>query len=113
LTAVRADLAKQAQQLQAMLDETWKRFLSLPPEILSGTGQPSPAALTDAISRYETVLRDPQYQALTQRPEFRSTLELLRRYRECSAMVANPVQLLPPPPSGPQTGTAPGTLPRY
>ncbi len=113
VSAVRADLAKQAQQLQAMLDDTWKRFLALPPEILSGAGQPSPAALTDAISRYESVLRDPQYQALTQRPEFRSTLELLRRYREFSAMLANPVQLLPPPPSGPQTGTAPGALPRY
>jgi len=113
LAAVRTELAKQSQQLQAMLDDTWKRFLALPPEILSGAGQPSPAALTDAISRYESVLRDPQYQALTQRPEFRGTLELLRRYREFSAVVANPVQLLPPPPTGPQTGTAPVTLPRY
>ncbi|MCU0981088.1 MAG: lipid-binding SYLF domain-containing protein [Pirellulaceae bacterium] len=110
LAAVQAELAKQSQQLQAMLDDTWKRFLALPPEILSGTGQPSPAAVTDAISRYETVLRDPQYQALTQRPEFRGTLELLRRYREASAIVSGPAQLLPPPPP---TGAAPGTLPRY
>jgi len=114
LATLRAELAKQSQQLQAMLDDTWKRFLALPPELVSGTAQPSPAAVTDAISRYETVLRDPQYQALTQRPEFRTTLELLRRYREASAIVAGPAQLLPPPPpTGSQTGTAPGALPRY
>jgi hypothetical protein len=109
LATLRAELAKQSQQLQAMLDDTWKRFLALPPELVSGTAQPSPAVVTDAISRYETVLRDPQYQALTQRPEFRSTLELLRRYREASAIVAGPASLLPPPP----TGAAPGTVPRY
>ncbi len=110
LAAVRAELARQSQQLQAMLDDTWKRFLALPPELVSGMAQPSPAAVTDAISRYETVLRDPQYQTLTQRPEFRSTLELLRRYREACAIVAGPGPL-PPPPTGLQTGTAPGTLP--
>jgi SH3 domain-containing YSC84-like protein 1 len=111
LAAVQAELARQSQQLHAMLDDTWKRFLALPPEILSGTGQASPAAVTDAISRYETVLRDPQYQTLTQRPEFRGTLELLRRYREASSIISSPGPLLPPPP--PQTGAAPGTLPRY
>lgn len=114
LAAVRAELAKQSQQLQAMLDDTWKRFLALPPELVSGTAQPSPAAVTDAISRYETVLRDPQYQALTQRSEFRTTLDLLRRYREFSAIVSARGPLLPPPPAtGPQTGAAPGMLPRY
>jgi hypothetical protein len=113
LAAVRTDLANQAQRLQAMLDDNWKRFLALPPELMSGTAQPSPAALTDAISRYETVLRDPQYQALTQRPEFRTTLELLRRYREFSAIVSGPGPLLPAPPAVPQTGAAPGPLPRY
>ena len=113
LATLRAELAKQSQQLQAMLDDTWKRFLALPPELVSGTAQPSPAVVTDAISRYETVLRDPQYQALTQRPEFRTTLELLRRYREASAIVAGPASLLPPPPTGSQTGAAAGALPRY
>jgi len=113
LAAVRADLAVQAPQLHALLDDNWKRFLALPSELFSATAQPSPAALTDAIGRYESVLRDPQYQALTQRSEFRTTLELLRRYRECSAIVAGPGAFLPPPPTGPQTGAAPGPLPRY
>lgn len=113
LAAVRAELAAQAPQLQALLDDNWKRFLALPTELLSATSQPSPAALTDVIGRYESVLRDPQYQALTQRPEFRTTLELLRRYREFSAIVAGPGPLLPPPPTSPQTGAAPGPMPRY
>ena len=100
LAAVRAELAKQSQQLQAMLDDTWKRFLALPPELVSGTAQPSPAAVTDAISRYETVLRDPQYQALTQRPEFRThagtVAPLPRGQRDrCGSRTA----AAPPPPT--------------
>ena len=113
LAAVRAELAAQAPRLHALLDENWKRYLALPTELYSTTTQPSPAALTDAISRYESVLRDPQYQALTQRPEFRSTLELLRRYREYSAVVATPRTSLPPPPSSPHGGGNLGPLPRY
>lgn len=114
LAAVRAELAAQSPQLHALLDDNWKRFLALPTELFSPAAQPSPAALTEVIGRYESVLRDPQYQALTQRPEFRQTLELLRRYRELSSLVAGPGVLLPPPPpAGPQTGAAPGPAPRY
>lgn len=114
LAAVRAELAAQSPQLHALLDDNWKRFLALPTELFSPAAQPSPAALTEAIGRYESVLRDPQYQALTQRPEFRQTLELLRRYRELSSLVAGPGVLLPPPPpANPQTGAAPGPAPRY
>jgi hypothetical protein len=113
LGAVRAALAQQAQTLLGLLDDNWKRFLALPQEIVTGQGQVSSAALTDAISRYETVVRDPQYQALTQRPEFRATLELLRKYREFSAIVSGPLPFLPPPPTGVQTGAAPGPTPRY
>lgn len=114
LGAVRAELAKQSQQLLGLLDDNWKRFLALPQEIVTEKGQVSPATLTDVINRYEAVLRDPQYQALTQRPEFRATLELLRRYREFSAIVSQPMPFLPPPPvATPQTGAAPGPLPRY
>lgn len=113
LQAVRTELAKQSQQLLALLDDNWKRFLALPQEIVTGTGLPPAAAVTDAVNRYEAVARDPQYQALSQRPEFRATLDLLRRYREISAVASNPVPLLPPPPVVPQTGAAPGPLPRY
>ena len=114
LGAVRTELAKQSQQLLGLLDDNWKRFLALPQEIVTGKGQVSPATLTDVINRYEAVVRDPQYQALTQRSEFRTTLELLRRYREFSAIVSQPMPFLPPPPpTTPQTGAAPGPLPRY
>ena len=113
LGVVRAELAQQSQQLLGLLDDNWKRFLALPQEIVTGQGQVSAAALTEAINRYETVMRDPQYQALTQRPEFRATLELLRRYREFNSIVSRPLPFLPAPPSTPQTGAAPGTLPRY
>jgi lipid-binding SYLF domain-containing protein len=113
LGVVRTELAKQSQQLLALLDDNWKRFLALPQEIVTGKGQVSSAALTEAINRYEAVVRDPQYQALTQRPEFRATLELLRKYREFSAIVSGPLPFLPPPPATPQTGAAPGPMPRY
>jgi lipid-binding SYLF domain-containing protein len=113
LGAIQTELAKQSQQLLAMLDDNWKRFLALPQEIVTGKGQVPPAALTDAVNRYEAVARDPQYQTLTQRPEFRATLDLLRRYREVSTVVPRPASFLPPPPVMPQTGAAPGPLPRY
>ncbi|NLF68054.1 MAG: lipid-binding SYLF domain-containing protein [Candidatus Anammoximicrobium sp.] len=113
LSAVQTELAGQSQQLLGMLDDNWKRFLALPPEAVTGKGQVSPAALTDVISRYEAIVRDPQYQALTQRPEFRATLDCLRRYRELIAVVPQPALLPPPPPTVPQTGAAPGPLPRY
>ena len=113
LGAIQTELAKQSQQLLAMLDDNWKRFLALPQEIVTGKGQVSSATLTDVINRYEAVVRDPQYQALTQRSEFRTTLELLRRYREFSAIVSQPMPFLPPPPTTPQTGAAAGPLPRY
>jgi len=113
LQAVRTELAKQSQQLLALLDDNWKRFLALPQETVTGAGQAQAASVTDAINRYEAVARDPQYQALTQRPEFRATLDLLRRYREFSAVVSNPAPLLPPPPTMPPTGAANAPLPRY
>lgn len=113
LAAVRGELGAQTPQLNALLDDNWKRFLALPPELLSPTAQPAPAALTEVIGRFESVLRDPQYQALTQRPEFRKTLELLRRYRELQSIVESPAMRLPPPPTSPQTGAAPGPMPRY
>lgn len=113
LGTIQVELAKQSQQLLAMLDDNWKRFLALPQEIVTGRGPAPAAALTDAVNRYEAVARDPQYQALTQRPEFRATLDLLRRYREFSTVVPRPASFLPPPPALPQTGAAPGPLPRY
>ena len=113
LQAVRTELAKQSQQLLALLDDNWKRFLALPQEIVTGTDQAQAASVTDAINRYEAVARDPQYQALTQRSEFRATLDLLRRYREFTTVVSNPAPLLPPPPTVPQTGAANGPQPRY
>jgi hypothetical protein len=106
-------LARQSQQLLGLLDDNWKRFLALPSELVAGQGQISAAALTETINRYEAVVRDPQYQALTQRPEFRATLELLRKYRELSAIVSGSLPSLPPPPATPQTGAAPGPMPRF
>ena len=91
-----------------MLDDNWKRFLALPQEIVTGRGQAPAAALTDAVNRYEAVARDPQYQALTQRPEFRATLDLLRRYREVSTVVPRPASFLPPP-----SALGPGTDHRH
>lgn len=113
LASVRAELAARNAQLQALLDDNWRRFLALPTEVLSETAAPNLPALTDAIGRYETILRDPQYQTLAQRPEFRATLETLRRYRELSSIVPTPGPAPAAPSSGVQSGANFGPLPRY
>ncbi len=113
LASVRAELAARNAQLQALLDDNWRRFLALPTEVLSETAPPNLPALTDAIGRYETILRDPQYQTLAQRPEFRATLETLRRYRELSSIVPTPGPAPAAPSTGVQSGANFGPLPRY
>jgi lipid-binding SYLF domain-containing protein len=77
--ATRQELEKSSRQLAANLDENWKRYLALPPEVYVPNQVPNPQALQQAVSRYEDVARRPEYVALQSRPEFQDALRSLRR----------------------------------
>jgi lipid-binding SYLF domain-containing protein len=93
----RQQLEKASRQLAANLDDSWKRYLVLPPEVYTPNQVPSPQALQQAISRYEDVARRPEYAALQSRPEFQEALRSLRRLSEVRT-ASNASLDLPPPP---------------
>jgi lipid-binding SYLF domain-containing protein len=94
----RRQLDISARQLSANLDEGWRRYLGLPPEVYTPNANVSPQSLQTALSRYEEVARAPQYAALQARPEFQEALRSLRRLSEVRT-AANSTLTLPPPPN--------------
>ena len=96
----RQQLDAVSRQLAESLDENWKRYLALPPEIYMPHQVPSPPHVQQAIARYEDVSRRPEYAALTARAEFRQTLQLLWKLGELQKGTNQPLSL-PPPPSVP------------
>jgi SH3 domain-containing YSC84-like protein 1 len=99
---LQAELARSATSLSPLLDDSWRRYLALPADVFQPGRQPSPEALQVSVQRFESVLRDPQYRALAQRPEFQKTHGLLRAYAESLSAGGAPQLALPPPPSGPR-----------
>jgi hypothetical protein len=95
--ATRQELEKSSRQLAANLDENWKRYLALPPEVYVPNQVPNPQALQQAVSRYEDVARRPEYVALQSRPEFQDALRSLRRLSEVRTAANSSLDLPPPP----------------
>ncbi len=93
----RQQLEAASRQLSASLDDNWKRYLALPPEVYMPNQAPNPQATQQALQRYEEVARNPQYAALQVRPEFQQTLTSLRRMGEVRTASNNSLQLPPPP----------------
>lgn len=76
---------------------TWQQYLALPPEVYVPNQTPNPQALQQALDRYETVAKQPEYAALQVRPEFQQTLTALRRMGEVRT-ASNTSATLPAPP---------------
>ena len=102
---LRQSLVEASRRLDPLVDENWRKFLALPPQVFASppAGQPADQAeLTAAVGRYDRVAQDPKYRALAERPEFRATHDLLRRYLAASTAAATPgpgLGQLPPPPA--------------
>ena len=98
---LRSELADQSMRLNALLDESWRRYLALPAEVFSGNQSPSVSALKAALQQFDRVAADAQYHGLSERAEFQATHEALRRYvRQLATVAASPLEL-PPPPADP------------
>jgi lipid-binding SYLF domain-containing protein len=95
--ATRQQLESASRQLSATLDENWKRYLALPPEVYIPNKVPNPQATQQALERYEDVARQPQYAALQAKPEFQQALTSLRRLNDVRT-ASNSSLSLPPPP---------------
>ncbi len=104
LEAARQQLAAAWQQLSLQLDESWRDYLALPPEVFAASRSPSEAAVREALNRFDTAAADPQYQALARMPQFQAAHRALRDFA-AAARASIPPQTssrlaLPPPPTG-------------
>ncbi|MEX0642095.1 MAG: YSC84-related protein, partial [Pirellulales bacterium] len=95
--AARQQLDTASRQLATNLDDSWKTYLALPPELYTPNQMPSPQALQQATTRYEEVARKPEYAALQARPEFQATLQALRQMNNVRTASNTTLQLPPPP----------------
>lgn len=91
LPQVAAELGAASQSLYRILDPNWQSYLALPADPNADT-----AAWAKVVTRFETVAANPQYQALTSRPEFQQTYGLLKSYTSLRSTAAT--LTLPAPP---------------
>jgi hypothetical protein len=97
LEATRQQLDAASRQLAAILDDRWKQYLALPPDVYLPNQAPNPQTLQQAAARYEDISRRPEYAALQSRPEFQQTRNLLWRLNELRQAGTPGLQLPPPP----------------
>jgi lipid-binding SYLF domain-containing protein len=93
----RRQLDLSTRKLSASLDENWRRYLSLPPEVYTPNAVVNPQSVQPALSKYEDVARRPEFAALQARPEFQEALQALRRLGEVRTASNTKIQLPPPP----------------
>jgi hypothetical protein len=105
LEDARRQLDMSTRKLSTTLDETWRRYLSLPAEVYVPNAVISPQSIQPALSRYEDVARRPEFAALQARPEFQDAVRSLRRLSEVRTATNTPLNLPPPPSAGSQTVT--------
>lgn len=94
-TATRLELVQAAQELGAMLDESWRNYLALPRGVFTGHAVPTIESLEQALRRYEAVTADSRYQVLLDRQEFQQLYGLLQMYTE-QVRQASPAASPPP-----------------
>jgi lipid-binding SYLF domain-containing protein len=97
IEAARQQLDAASRQLAAMLDDNWKRYLALPPDVYMPNQVPSAQTIQQAAARYEDIARRSEYAALTSRPEYQETRRLLWRMNELQQARTQTLQLPPPP----------------
>ena len=99
--SARAQLDASYRQLNASYiasqGPAWQSYLALPPEVSMPNQTPNPQSIQTALQKYESISHDPQYSALSSRPDFQQTLASLRRMSDIRT-ASNPSSQLPPPP---------------
>jgi SH3 domain-containing YSC84-like protein 1 len=100
LEPLRTNILASARALGPALNDDWRRYLALPPELSTPGRLPDPRAVRTVLDRFEVVSRDPRYRTLSNQAEFIATRDALARYHETlTAEKASPLNLPPPPTS--------------
>ncbi len=89
-------LAESSRRLAGIVDERWRSYLALPPQVYTQHEVPR-EAIQQALEKFHRVALNPEYQALTQRPEFQETYQRLSEFVATQGAV--PPLSLPAPPS--------------
>jgi lipid-binding SYLF domain-containing protein len=95
--AAREQLDAVSRTLVPILDDNWKQYLALPPEVYVANSVPNPQGIQQDISRYEAVSQRPEYAGLTSRSEFQETLKALWKLGEAQTGANQALQIPPPP----------------
>ena len=99
LEAIRRDLRAASVRLRTMLgNDQWGRYLAMPADLFAPDRQPSEAEMAVVLQHYDITAQSPQYRALTDRPEFRATYDLLHRYMAARAASPRSILGMQPPP---------------
>jgi hypothetical protein len=94
---IQSSLPSNAAALHQWLAPERQKFLTVPAPVAPASAA-DPAALAAVYERYSRVNGSPEFKQLAERPEFQTTMELLREYLE--ALAANgPILRLPQPPA--------------
>lgn len=96
--ALRRELVSSSTQLAQILNPDWDKYLVLPPELQTPGDVPDITALENVFDRFKLVSGEAKFGDLNSRPEFQTTMELLREYIDATR-AAMPTLLLPPPPA--------------
>ncbi len=105
LQATRLELVRAAQEMGALLDESWRNYLALPRGVFSGASIPSVESLEQSLKRFEAINRDTRYQLLLDRPEYQQLFGLLQTYTQQVRAVSVGADATPTPLLGPSPPT--------
>lgn len=95
--SLRRSLIHNDEHLRAILTPEWQTYLALPSEFQQPGSMPKQDAEAEVLRRFALINNSPEYSRLAQRPEFKTTYELLNEYDK--ALQGSRVTLqLPSPP---------------
>lgn len=97
--SIRQTLAQNATQLYGVLDEPWRKFLTLPKEVFEVTGTPPLSSIETSLKQFDRVATDPKYASLANRGEFQATYQTLKAYVAELSTTSSATINLPPPPT--------------
>lgn len=94
---LRQELANASLNLYSILDESWQRFLAIPPQVHESGQLPDRQAMQVSLQRFDQVTGDPRYRGLSSRTEFQRVHQLARQFFEIQSWHRAKLNLPAPP----------------